>query len=160
MCEQWYSSEFEPGLYSCLDLAQFSGFKIELRLDLGCSVLRFASRMNLESVPRFAEICCHEVMNHNIVSSQHLFLMIQSDNACLNRIFIFRCTSPTDQQYDQVWYFKLMLWLLNLEKNRICQSGVNFVTLATFLAVFLLSAFLQNCFLCWDYRNGGVTPTL
>ena len=30
----------------------------ELRLHLGYRLLRFTSRMNLESVPRFAEICC------------------------------------------------------------------------------------------------------
>ena len=53
----WYSSEFEPGCYLCFDWTRFWVFDIELRLDLGYILLRFDSRTNLESVPRFAEIC-------------------------------------------------------------------------------------------------------
>ena len=56
MYERWYSSDIEPGWYSCFDWTQFSVSNIELRLDLGYRLLRFASRTNLESIPRFAEI--------------------------------------------------------------------------------------------------------
>ena len=31
---------------------------------------------------------------------------------------------------------------------------------SSLLYIFLLSAFLQNCFLCWDRWNNDVTPTL
>ena len=55
MYEWWYSSDFEPGWYSCFDWTRFLVLNIELRLDLGYRLLRFASRTNLESVPRFAE---------------------------------------------------------------------------------------------------------
>ena len=54
--EPWYSSNFEPGWYSCFDWTQFLVSNIELRLDLGYRLLRFALRANLESVPQFAEI--------------------------------------------------------------------------------------------------------
>ena len=54
--ELWYSSNFEPGWYWCFDWTQFLVADIELRLNLGYRLLRFTSRTNLESVPRFAEI--------------------------------------------------------------------------------------------------------
>ena len=57
MYEWWYSIDFEVGWYSCFNWTQFLVSNIKLRLDLGYRLLRFASRTNLESVPRFTEIC-------------------------------------------------------------------------------------------------------
>ena len=48
MYERWYLSDFEPGWYSCFNWTRF--------LVSNNRLLRFASRTNLDSLPRFAEI--------------------------------------------------------------------------------------------------------
>ena len=62
MCERQYWSEFKPVYYSCFAFKWFWVFNIELRLDLGDRLLRFASRQNLELGPRYAEICLSAIL--------------------------------------------------------------------------------------------------
>ena len=53
----WSIQHFFIMAHSCFDWTRFWVFNIELRLNLGHRLLRLDSRRNLESVPRFAEIC-------------------------------------------------------------------------------------------------------
>ena len=94
--ERWYLSEFEPGWYSCFDWTQFLVFNIELRLDLGYRLLRLDSRMNLESVPRFAKIWklingIYEQLNKRSISIHSKPIHVKSDQTKLTKEHSLQC---------------------------------------------------------------------
>ena len=109
--ERWYSSKFEPGWYLCFDWTRFWVFNIKLQLDIGYRLLRFASKTNIESAPRFAKIWYgglvvllnffHETFYWSLL---HSFL---SDH-CLNIIkhfFLLPCLFIYLNQFFCYWTF-------------------------------------------------------